>query len=734
MSQLSRISRFTLVVSVALPLLLMSCGESGERESVAPASDFNYPETRVEKVVDTLWGTVVQDPYRWLEDDRSEETGAWVEAQNEVTRAHLEAIPLRTELRERYEEIMNYEKVGVPRKIGNRYFIARNDGLQNQSVWYVRESLDGEDEVFLNPNELSEDGTVTASLGRASDDHRHIAVMQSSAGSDWQEIHVWDLEKGEPMGDVLKWVKFSGASWVDGGFYYSRYPAPEGSALSAENQYHSVYYHALGTDQSEDQLVFRNDNEPNRYHSAYATEDNAFLVLFTSTGTDGNSIHVKALGADGDEEWQPVVAGFETRTHVVDHVEGKLLVITDVDAPKYRLIAVDPAHAEDQSRWEDVIPEGENLLEGVNVVGGQLFATFLQNANNAVVRFDLDGTNPRPVAMPDGTGSVGGFGGRSDATETFYAFTSFTYPTTVYRYDLESGASEEFAAPKLGFDPSQYESKQIWYDSKDGTSVPMFIVHKKGLELDGARPTFLYAYGGFNISLTPSFSPSTMLLLERGGVYAMPNLRGGGEFGEDWHEAGMLAKKQNVFDDFIAAAEYLISEGYTSNERLAIAGGSNGGLLVGATMTQRPDLAQVAFPAVGVMDMLRYHKFTIGWGWVPEYGCADSTKAEFLNLAGYSPYHNLEPGVRYPATMVTTADHDDRVVPAHSFKFAARLQACHEGPEPVLIRIEQDAGHGAGKPTSKILDEQADKWAFMLEAMGLGGEKSGEPVGEPSGE
>ena len=675
----------------------------------------DYPQTRTENVKDTLWGIEVADPYRWLEDDRSDETMAWVDEQIECTQGYLNSLDWRQPLRDRFEALFNYEKIGMPRKIGDRYFLSKNDGLQNQSVWYVRETLDGEDKLFLDPNALSEDGTVTASLGSASDDNRHIAVIQNEAGSDWQEIHVYDLATGTPQGDVLRWVKFSGTSWVGNGFYYSRYPAPEGSELSAENTFHSVYYHEVGTDQSEDRLVYRNENEPNRYHFAYATEDKKYLILNSSTGTDGNSLDFLDL-SNPNASWQSLIPGFNTRSSVIDHHNGRFLVVTDTDAPTYRLAGISASNTSD---WVDIIPASEHLLEGVRSTGGQLFATYLKNACNAVVRMDMDGSNPREIALPNAAGTAGGFGGKIDAKETFYAFTSFTYPTSIYRYDMATGESTLFAAPEVDFNPEDFESKQVWYESKDGTPVPMFIVHKKGLALNGNRPTFLYAYGGFNISLTPSFSSSLLLLLENDGVYAMPNLRGGGEFGEEWHEAGMLLKKQNVFDDFIAAGEYLIDQGYTQSSRLAIAGGSNGGLLVGATMTQRPDLAGVAFPAVGVMDMLRYHRFTIGWGWIPEYGCADSSKADFENLAGYSPYHNLAPGTAYPATMVTTADHDDRVVPAHSFKFAARLQACQAGNRPALIRIEKNAGHGAGKPTSKILDEQADKWAFMLDAMNV---------------
>ena len=691
--------------------LIMGCATSPDRMPIT----LDYPNSRTEDVKDTLWGVEVSDPYRWMEDDRSEETMAWVDTQINFTRAYLDRIDWRAPLRDRFEALYNYEKIGMPRKIGNRYFLSKNDGLQNQSVWYVRESLNGEDELFLDPNALSEDGTVTASLGSASEDDRYIAVLQNAAGSDWQEIHVYDLATGEPQGDVLEWVKFSGTSWVGNGFYYSRYPAPSGSEFSSENTFHSVYYHEIGTPQSEDRLVYRNDQEPNRYHFAYATEDRKYLILNTSTGTDGNSLDYLDL-SNTAAGWQSLVPGFDTRCSVVDHVDGRFYVLTDQDAPTYRMVGIS---ATDSKDWVDIIPASTDLLEGVNSTGGQLFATYLRNACNVVVRHDIDGSNPRPVQLPNDAGSVGGFGGKMDAAETFYAFTSFTYPTTIYRYDMESGESEIFAAPNVDFNPADFESKQVWYPSKDGTQVPMFIVHKKGLELDSQRPTYLYAYGGFNVSLTPSFSSSLLLLLENDGVYAMPNLRGGGEFGEDWHEAGMLLKKQNVFDDFIAAGEYLIEAEYTNSDRLAIAGGSNGGLLVGATMTQRPDLAAVAFPAVGVMDMIRYHKFTIGWGWIPEYGCADSSKADFENLAGYSPYHNLKPQTRYPSTLVTTADHDDRVVPAHSFKFGARLQACQGSERPALIRIEKNAGHGAGKPTAKILDEQADKWAFMFHEMNV---------------
>ncbi len=686
--------------------MLVACGNSS-------VNSMKYPETRIVDVIDTLWATPVADPYRWLEDDRDPEVVEWVGEQASTAREFLDALPEREVLRERCEALFNHPRVGIPRRIGEKIFLTRNNGLQNQSVIFVQEGEGEEERVFLDPNSLSEDGTVTANLSGASPDGRFVVEVRNAAGSDWQEMRVIDLETGKSTGEVLEWVKFSGASWIDGGFYYSRYPAPEGSAFSAENTYHSVYFHEVGRPQSEDRLVFRNDDEPNRYHFAGATEDGKYVVLSTSTGTDGNSLHVKSLEEDG-AQWKPIVTGFKHNSSMVDHVDGGLYVLTDIGAPRYRLIAADPADPSNMDLWRDVLPESEDLLESVSVVGGQLWATYLRNASNRVMRYDLDGSNPRVVSLPSGVGSVGGFGGKMDATELYYAFTSFTQPTSIYKLDIATGQSALWSMPDVAFNPEEFEAHQEWYESKDGTPVPMFIVHKKGLVRDGSNPTLLYAYGGFNISLTPSFSASNIAFLERGGIYAMPNLRGGGEFGEAWHKAGMLLDKQNVFDDFFAAGEYLVREGYTSHDKLAIAGGSNGGLLVGAIMTQRPDFARVALPAVGVMDMLRYHKFTIGWGWIPEYGCADSSKADFENLLGYSPVHNLRNGVIYPSTMVTTADHDDRVVPAHSFKFAARLQATHKGTRPVLLRVETNAGHGAGKPIGKILDEQADKWAFVL--------------------
>lgn len=702
--------------------VLLACSPSPS-ETGSTSMPFPYPQAPTADVVDTLWGRAIPDPYRPLEDDRSAATAAWVAQQNTLTFSHLHAIPVRAELLAQFEQLYNYEKVGIPRRAGDVYFITRNSGLQNQAVTYRREGLHGPETVFLDPNALNAAGTVASSLGSASPDNRYITELRSEAGSDWQTIYVLDIATGERLADRLEWVKFSGTSWdaASAGFYYSRYPAPDPEgALSEANGFHSVYYHRLGTPQSEDELVFRDEAHPNRYHFTTITEDRRFLILTTSTGTDGNSLHAMDL-ATNPGTWMPVVEGFESHCSVVDHVDGRLLVLSDIGAPRYQLIAADASAPSNQSSWEVVLPQTDDLLETVHSAAGSLFAIRLHNACHRVDQYSLNGEHIREIALPESSGSVGGFTGRRDSEEVFYAFTSFTRPTEIHRFDPATGESELFARPDLAIDVNEYITEQVWYPSKDGTPIPMFLVHHKDVHPTGEVPTYLYAYGGFNVSLTPAFNPSNLLLLDRGGLYAMPNLRGGGEFGEAWHQAGMLENKQTVFDDFIAAAEYLERSGWTRPERLAIAGGSNGGLLVGAVMTQRPDMARVAFPAVGVMDMLRYHKFTIGWGWVPEYGNAENSEAEFNVLFAYSPLHNLKDGVRYPSTLVTTADHDDRVVPAHSFKFAARLQAAHGGENPVLIRIEQDAGHGAGKPTSKTMAEQADKWAFMLDEMGLGG-------------
>jgi prolyl oligopeptidase len=687
--------------------LLASC-QPGEKDT---AMKLTYPETKTVDQVDNYFGTDISDPYRWLEIDTATEVEAWVKQQNEVTFGYLEKIPFRQAIRDRYEDLFNYPKLSSPFKAGDYYFFYKNDGLQNQSVIYYQKGLDGEPQVFIDPNELSKEGTVAIDLVGFSNDDKYVAYSRSEAGSDWQELHVVEIATNTELPDVLKWVKFSGASWWKDGFFYSRYPEPaKGMELSGDNKNHAVYYHKLGDPQEKDRLIYRDEKNPDIYHFGTVTEDEKYFILYKQPGTDGFATYYKDLAKDGP--FVELFSGYENKSSVVQHTDGKFLVLTNIDAPNYRLIAVDPKFP-GQDNWRDVIPQSDNYLESVSTGGKKLFASYLEKATTRIYQFDYNGGNKKPIELP-GLGSAGGFYGKEDENLLFYTYSSFIYPPTIFKYDVPTGQSEVFFETELKFDPQDFEEKQVTYKSKDGTEVTMFIVHKKGLELNGQNPTLLYGYGGFNVNMTPYFSTSRIILLENGGVFALPNLRGGGEYGEEWHKAGMLLKKQNVFDDFIAAGEYLIAEKYTSKDKLAISGGSNGGLLVGACMTQRPDLFAVAFPAVGVMDMLRYHKFTVGKGWIPEYGCADSTEADFKNLLAYSPLHNIKDGVAYPATMVSTADHDDRVVPAHSFKFAAQLQKSHAGDKPVIIRIETDAGHGAGMPTSKIIDEQADIWSFFF--------------------
>ncbi len=695
------------IIGVAGLLSLASC-------TTNETAEMTYPNTRTETVQDDYFGTSVADPYRWLEIDTAAEVEAWVDAQNEVTQGFLSKIDYRSAIAERYTDLFNFVKRSAPSKVGNNFFFYKNDGLQNQSVIYVKDGQNGTPKVFIDPNEVDENGTTSISLSGASKDERYLAVSTNVAGSDWSELTVYDLETMEQMEDKIEWVKFSGASWWKDGFFYSRYPAPDkGTELSGNNKFHSVWYHKVGTSQSEDVLIHRDDNNPDYYNFGGVTEDERFLVMYKQPGTDGFATYYMDLTEDGlNGELKLLFEGFGNKSSVVDNTDNKLLVLTDIEAPNYRLIEVDLNNTA-KANWKDIIPATDNLLEGVSTGGGKLFASYLEKATNRIYQMNYDGSDKVAIELP-GLGSAGGFSGKKEDTQLFYSFTSFIYPSIIFNYDIESGTSAPFFETELKFSPEDYVEKQVEYKSKDGETVTMFIVHKKGLELDGTNPTYLYGYGGFNISLTPSFSTSRIILLENNGVFAMPNLRGGGEYGEEWHKDGMLLNKQNVFDDFISAGEYLIAENYTSSEKLAIAGGSNGGLLVGACMAQRPELFSVAFPAVGVMDMLRYHKFTVGKGWIPEYGNAENSKEEFDNLYAYSPVHNLKPNVDYPATMVTTADHDDRVVPAHSFKFAAQLQASNSGKNPTLIRIEKNAGHGAGKPVSKIIEEQSDIWSFLF--------------------
>jgi len=701
-----------IIYVILLPLILLySCGQNEQAKTKNPVIPVDYPETKKVNVTDDYHGTSVPDPYRWLEVDTAAEVEDWVKRQNKVTYGYLDQIPFTEDIANRFEELYNYPKLSSPYKAGEYYFFYKNDGLQNQSVIYRQKGLDGEAEVFIDPNEINPKGTTAISVVGFSKDYKYVTYSVQEAGSDWQTFYVKEVATGKTLPDELSWVKFSGASWVGDGFYYSRYPAPEsGLEYSAENEGHSVYYHKLGENQEDDKLIYSDPENPKRYHYVSVTEDRKILTLYASTGTDGFETYVQHLDQD-ESTFNALQEGFDFKNSVIHHADGYVWVRTNRGADNYRLMKIN-TETLDWEAAEEIIPETEHLLNSVSTGGGKLFANYLEKASNHVYVMDYDGSNRMEIELP-GVGSAGGFSGRESSDTLFYTFTSFTRPPSIFSYDVTSGKSELFFKTELKFDPEDYVEKQVTYKSKDGTPVSMFLVHKKGLELNGNNPTYLYGYGGFNISLTPSFSSSRLILLENGGVFAMPNLRGGGEYGEEWHKAGMLLNKQNVFDDFMAAADYLIDEQYTKSEKLAIAGGSNGGLLVGACMTQRPDLFAVAFPAVGVLDMLRYHKFTVGWGWIPEYGSSDDS-VHFENLYSYSPLHQLKDSVAYPATMITTADHDDRVVPAHSFKFAARLQEAHVGDEPVLIRIEVDAGHGAGKPTSKIIEEQAEKWAFFF--------------------
>ncbi|TVP45156.1 MAG: S9 family peptidase [Mongoliibacter sp.] len=693
-------------------LLLGACAQEQKFEKI----EVNYPETRKSEHMDTYWGEQVADPYRWMEDDYAEETKAWVKAQNEVTFGYLEQIPFREDIRKRLEEVWNYEKVSAPRTQGDYQYYYRNDGLQNQAVMY-RKSVDGGDEeVFLDPNKLSEDGTTSLAGTAFTEDGKLFAYAVSVAGSDWRDIYVMDTESKDLLEDKIEDAKFTGIAWKGKeGFFYSTYDKPDGSKLSALTNNHKLYYHKLGTSQAEDKLIFGDDANPRRYVGASVTEDGKILSISAANSTTGNELYIQEL----DKTNAPiikVVDNMESNNYLIEHKEGKLFIFTNKDAPNNRLVTA-PVNQAMPENWTDIIPEEESVVS-VSKGGGKFFASYLKDAITEVRQLDYEGSVERIIDLP-GVGSAGGFGAKSDETELYYSFTSYITPGTIYKYNIQSGESTVYNKPDIQFDPEKFESHQIFYTSKDGTEVPMIITHKKGLKMDGKNPTILYGYGGFSVSLTPSFSIANTVWLENGGIYAVPNLRGGGEYGENWHLAGTKMSKQNVFDDFIAAGEYLINEGYTSSDYLALRGGSNGGLLVGAVMTQRPDLAKVAFPAVGVLDMLRYHQFTAGAGWAYDYGTADDSEEMYRYLKAYSPLHRLSP-TNYPATLVTTADHDDRVVPAHSFKFAQTLQDSQQGDAPVLIRIETNAGHGAGKPTSMQIQEIADIYAFGLYNMGVG--------------
>jgi prolyl oligopeptidase len=689
----------------------------GIAQNISPVNKpMNYPPTTKNDVSDTYFGTSINDPYRWLEDDRSAETKAWVEAENKVTQAYLSGIPFKETIKKRLETLWNYEKFTAPFKEGDFTYFYKNDGLQNQYVLY-RQKNKSKPEIFLDPNTFSKDATTSLAGIEFTKDGSLVAYQISEGGSDWRKVIVLNTSDKSVVGDTLIDVKFSGLSWRGNeGFYYSSYDKPkEGSQLSGLTQYHKLYFHKIGTSQKEDQLIFGGDQTPRRYIGGSVTEDQHFLVITAAVSTTGNELYIQDLSKP-ESPIINVVNNYKGDHSVIDNQAGKLYIFTNHHAQNYRVVTVDSSNPAPEN-WKDLIKETGNVLNA-GTAGGKIFANYLKDATSLVMQYDMDGNLERTVTLP-GVGSASGFSAKRTEKELYYTFTSYIYPPTIFKYNIGSGQSVEYKKAGVEFDPSKFVSKQIFYTSKDGTKIPMIITHKKGIELNGKNPTLLYGYGGFSVSLTPAFSTSNIILLEQGGIYAVPNLRGGGEYGEKWHLAGTKMQKQNVFDDFIAAAEYLISNNYTSKEYLAIAGGSNGGLLVAAVMSQRPNLVKVAFPAVGVLDMLRYNKFTAGAGWAYDYGTAEDSKEMFDYLLKYSPYHALKSGVSYPATLITTADHDDRVVPAHSFKFAARLQEYHKGASPALIRIETNAGHGAGKPTGKIIEEQADKWAFMLYNMGL---------------
>lgn len=679
------------------------------------AQQLRYPVSRKVNQEDNYHGTTIKDPYRWLETDTAEEVKSWVEAQNKVTFDYLAQIPYREQLRKRLSTILNYERYSAPSRVGAFYFYSKNDGLQNQSVIYYQKGLEGTPMVFMDPNKMSSDGTAAVSMLGSSTDKKYMAYAINQSGSDWQTIRVKEIDGAKDLNDQLDWVKFSGAAWYKDGFFYSRYPTPaKGSELSAKNEFHQVWYHKLGTPQSADELVYEDKSNALRYYGSQVTEDERYLFVYVSQGTYGTEILYRDLTRPGSK-LQLLVRGFDYEYGIIDNDGSRIFISTNHGAPNNHVVVLDldqfnnskPAH----EQWKVLVPETKSLLESANAAGGKLFLNYLQDVSSHVYQYSYAGVKENEIPLP-ALGTASGFGGYKDDKEVFFTFTSFTYPPTIYRYGIADKRVSEFRGSKVEFNPADYTTEQVFYTSKDGTKVPMFIVYKKGLQKSGNNPTLLYAYGGFNVNLTPGFSAARLAFLEQGGIYALANIRGGGEYGEAWHKAGMLNNKQNVFDDFIAAAEYLINNKYTAPSRLAIQGGSNGGLLIGAVLNQRPDLYRVAFPAVGVMDMLRFHKFTVGWGWVVEYGSSDSLQY-FRNLLNYSPLHNIRP-IEYPAVMVTTADHDDRVVPAHSFKYIAALQENQKGKLPVLIRIDVKAGHGAGKPLSKTIDELADTYAFMF--------------------
>lgn len=704
LSELTTMKKLTLL---ATGIMVMSCAQQQK---------LLYPETAKSDVADVYFGEKVADPYRWLENDTSAATTAWVQAENKVTNAYLSKIPFRKALLKRLTDVANYEKIGTPFKKHGKYYFFKNDGLQNQSVMYVQDALNSEPRVFLDPNKLSNDGTVALTGVSFSNNGKYMAYTVSRSGSDWSEIYVMEVATGKLLDDHTLWAKFSNASWQGDGFYYSAYDAPvKGKEFSNVNENHKIYYHKLGTLQTEDKLIYQNTAYPKRFYSVSVNEDETVMFLYESGDGRGNALYMKDLRKQ-DAPFVAMATNMDYQYSPLEVIGNKIYLSTNYEAPKSRVMVTEldkPALKD----WTTLVPESEDVLSGAQVIGGKLFLTYDKDASNHAYVYGLDGKKIQEIKLPS-LGSVG-FSGNKEDKECFFSFTSFTIPGATYRYDMDANTYQLFRAPKVDFNPDEFVTEQVFYPSKDGTKIPMFLTYKKGLKKDGKNPVFLYGYGGFNISLNPGFSSTRVPFLEDGGIYAQVNLRGGGEYGEDWHVAGTKMQKQNVFDDFITAAEYLIATKYTDKKKIAIVGGSNGGLLVGACMTQRPDLFRVAIPQVGVMDMLRYHKFTIGWNWASDYGTSEDSKEMFEYLKGYSPLHNLKPSTKYPATLVTTADHDDRVVPAHSFKFAAMLQACNAGTNPTLIRIDSKAGHGAGKPMSKVLEEQADIYGFIMYNLGM---------------
>ena len=679
------------------------------------AQSLQYPETKKIEHIDEYHGTKISDPYHWLEDDRSTETEAWVKAQNDVTFGYLNKIPFKEKIFDDLQKAYNYPKYSAPSKKGDYFYFYKNDGLQNQAVLYRQKGLDGTPEVVLDPNKLSADGTTRLTVFSLSKDGQHSVCGFSKGGSDWQEYQVMDMKTLKMLSDKVEWVKVSGAAWQGDGFYYSSYPKPEGSALAAKNENHQVYFHKIGTAQKEDKLVFEDPSNPQRFHTVSTTEDEQFAALYVSDrgkGKDGNGLWVLKRGDSKFVAIKEEITDFSYS--LLDDVADGFLIETNENAPNSKVLLYESK----AKTWKPILPEKPEPLQGAGTAGGKLFASYSKDVTTQVFVYDLKGKLENEVKLP-GLGTASGFGGEKEDSFVFYTYTSFNYPPTIFRYDIATKMSSIFREPEVSFKPEDYETKQVFYPSKDGTKIPAFIIYKKGLKLDGSNPTILYGYGGFNVSLTPAFSPTRIPFFDQGGVFVQANLRGGSEYGEKWHEQGMKLKKQNVFDDFIAAAEFLIKEKYTSPERLTLQGGSNGGLLVGAVMNQRPDLFKVALPAVGVMDMLRFHKFTIGWNWIADYGSSDNAE-EFKTLLGYSPLHNIKEDGKYPATLITTADHDDRVVPAHSFKYAAELQtkAGKSSTNPLLIRIDTNSGHGASN-TKKALETQADIYAFVFYNMGL---------------